>query len=54
MLETVPPRVANNCCQSGAKVMGAMEIGFDWPGSDIKPGFDVTKPNSWDRTPSRI
>ena len=39
--DSVPKRKANNCCVSGIKIMGEKEIGFDRPGSDIKPGFDV-------------
>jgi hypothetical protein len=46
MKDSVPNRVANNCCISGVKVMGAMEAGFDRPGSDIRPGFDTSSPDS--------
>lgn len=38
----VPRRQPNNCCISGIKVMNTPEVGFDRPGSDLKPGFDVT------------
>ncbi|MGE0668751.1 MAG: PAN domain-containing protein [Sphingomonadales bacterium] len=48
--ETVPSRVASNCCTSGVKMMGAMEMGFDRPGSDIRPGFDVTTSSSCERS----
>jgi hypothetical protein len=39
--DRVPPRQPSNCCISGVKVMSTQEIGFDRPGSDLKPGFDV-------------
>ncbi len=40
--DAVPKRVANNCCVSGIKIMGAPEINVDRPGADIRPGFDVS------------
>ncbi len=48
--ETVPPRIANGCCTSGVKVMGAMEMGTDRPGADIRPGFDVATVSSCERS----
>lgn len=48
--ETVPPRIANGCCTSGVKMMGAMEMGIDRPGSDIGPGFDVATASSCERS----
>lgn len=39
--DSVPKRIANNCCVSGIKIMGAQEMKVDRPGSDIRPGFDV-------------
>lgn len=48
--ETVPPRIASGCCTSGVKMMGAMEMGVDRPGSDIRPGFDVATSSSCERS----
>ena len=44
--ETIRPALANNCCISGVKLMGAMELSTDRPGKDIRPGFDVSLPDS--------
>ena len=44
--ETIPAALANNCCVSGVKLMGAMEISTDRPGKDIRPGFDSPFPDS--------
>ena len=33
--ETIPAAQANNCCVSGVKQMGAMELSTDRPGSDF-------------------
>jgi hypothetical protein len=49
MKNIVPQRFANNCCTSGIKIMGAMEMGTDRPGSDLRPGFDVATPSSCER-----
>lgn len=43
--DTVPAALANNCCISGVKLMGAMEFSTDRPGSDIR-SFDSPDPNS--------
>jgi|GEM_PF-6287772 len=42
MKDKVPKRTKNNCCMSGVKIMNASEFGFDRPGSDIAPGYNVT------------
>ena len=47
--QTVPAALANNCCVSGVRLMGAMEISTDRPGKDIRPGFDEPFPHSCER-----
>jgi hypothetical protein len=44
--DRVPAALANNCCVSGVKLMGAMELSTDRPGSDIRLGFDSFSPDS--------
>jgi len=44
--DTVTPAAANSCCRSGVKLMGAMELSTDRPGSDIRSGFDSPDPPS--------
>jgi hypothetical protein len=46
--DTIPAAVSNNCCFSGVKLMGAMEISTDRPGSDILL-FDSALPPSCER-----
>src|SRR5262249_30964821 len=43
--DTVPAALANNCCISGVKLMGAMELSTDRPGSDIR-SFNSPDPDS--------
>jgi hypothetical protein len=49
MKDRVPPPVASACCQSGVKVMGAMEMGTDRPGADIRPGFEARTSSECER-----
>jgi PAN domain-containing protein len=44
--DTVTAAAANNCCLSGVKLMGTMELSTDRPDSDIRSGFDSPDPPS--------
>jgi hypothetical protein len=48
--DKVPGSLADNCCVSGVKLMGAMELSTDRPGKDIRPGFDSLLPDSCERS----